>query len=452
MVQGHSLVQAPAQTFRLKPSLRCSHDKFMSEMENQTISHLLPARYRMQHVLGSLIGRSFDHLLDGITHGQLSMTWPDGHLTRHGEKATDPSLNAQVTLHNFRPVRQMMFSGENGFAESYLRGDWTTDNLRNLFTLILNNEAAVATMTTGSWYARLINSIRHARNHNSLSGSQRNIEFHYDLGNAFYELWLDPTMSYSSAVFTGDESLHEAQDAKLSKVVGFLKPEPGARVLEIGCGWGAMASRLATQAGCQVEGISLSHEQLLYARQHNSIVADQQSPGCTEFRHQDYRAVTGTYDHIVSIEMFEAVGEQYWETYFNKLSDLLETGGSAVLQVITIAEDRFEEYRSSPDFIQRYIFPGGMLPTKSHLKDLVEKAGFELVESDWFGISYAETLKRWRERFDLVTREVTALGFDERFLRMWRYYLDYCETGFRFGRTDVGQLLLRKRLAVSNVG
>ncbi len=417
----------------------------MSQLDNHTISHPLPSRNRMQHVLGRVIGRRFDHLLDGIQHGQLSMTWPDGHTTRHGNMSTDPSQNAQVTLHNFRPVRQMMLLGENGFAESYLRGDWATDNLRNLFTLIMNNEAEVAAMTAGSWFARLMNSVRHARNHNSLSGSQRNIEFHYDLGNEFYQLWLDPSMSYSSAFFAGDESLEIAQESKLDRVVRSLDPKPGARVLEIGCGWGAMANRLATHAGCEVEGISLSHEQLRYAQEHNSVIADDQSPGQTEFRHQDYRAVEGTYDHIVSIEMFEAVGEQYWVTYFNKVSDLLETGGSAVLQVITIAEDRFEEYRSSPDFIQRYIFPGGMLPTKSHLEELVEGAGFELIGTDWFGISYAETLARWRERFDQVTREVGALGFDDRFLRMWRYYLDYCETGFRFGRTDVGQLLLRKR-------
>lgn len=416
----------------------------MPELENPTISHPLPARYRMQHVLGRLIGRRFDHLLDGIRRGQLSLTWPDGHLTRHGIKATDPSQNAQVTLHSFRPVRQMMLSGENGFAESYLRGDWTTDNLRNLFTLIMNNETEVAALTTGSWYARLINSIRHARNHNSLRGSQRNIEFHYDLGNDFYQLWLDPTMSYSSAVFTGGESLESAQDSKLAKVVRSLNPQPGARVLEIGCGWGAMAHRLATQTGCRVDGISLSHEQLRYAQENNGVIADNRSPGHTEFRHQDYRSVEGTYDHIVSLEMFEAVGEQYWVTYFSKLGELLESGGSAVLQIITIAEDRFDEYRSSPDFIQRYIFPGGMLPTKAHLNRLVERAGFELIEADWFGQSYADTLLHWRERFDQVTREIGALGFDDRFLRMWRYYLDYCETGFRYGRTDVGQLLLRK--------
>lgn len=417
----------------------------MSEIENQSLRQTFPVRHRFQQVLGSLIGRRFDHLLDGITHGQLSLTWPDGHVTRHGNKADDPTLNAHVTLNNFKPVRQMMLAGENGFAESYLRGDWAADNLRNLFTVIMNNESEVATMTAGSWCARVANSIRHGRNHNSLRGSQRNIEFHYDLGNDFYELWLDQSMSYSSALFQDGDSLEVAQQNKLDKVVDYLQPKPGSRVLEIGCGWGAMAHKLATSASCHVEGISLSHEQLKYAQEHHSVLAVEDKQGSTEFRYQDYRALQGTYDHIVSIEMFEAVGEKYWTTYFSKLADLLNEGGSAVLQVITIAEERFDDYRASPDFIQRYIFPGGMLPSKSHLRDLIDEAGFDLVQTDWFGPSYAQTLERWRTRFDQVSREVNALGFDDRFLRMWRYYLSYCETGFNFGRTDVGQLLLCKR-------
>ncbi len=433
----------------------------MSEIDNQSLRPTSPAWYKLQHALGSLIGRRFDHLLDGIQHGQLRFTWPDGHTTVHGEKSDDLSENAHVTLHSFKPVRQMMMNGENGFAESYLRGEWSADNLRNLFTLILNNEPEVAAITTGSWYARVANSIRHQLNRNSLSGSRRNIEFHYDLGNSFYELWLDPSMSYSSALFRSDESLEQAQQNKLEQVVSFLDPAPGARILEIGCGWGAMAHKLATTAQCHVEGISLSHEQLRYAQEHHHVEpadtsqgASDDSPagsaslpilGSTAFRHQDYRQVTGTYDHIVSIEMFEAVGEQYWETYFSKLRDLLERGGTAVLQVITIAEDRFDEYKASPDFIQRYIFPGGMLPSKTHLRELVDKAGFDIVETSWFGSSYATTLQVWRDRFDLVSRDVQTQGFDDRFMRMWRYYLSYCETGFNVERTDVGQLLLVKR-------
>ena len=417
----------------------------MSELENQRVGPSLPLAYRLQQSLGSVIGRSFDHLLDGITVGQLSVSWPDGHISHHGQRHQDPLQNAHIVLNNFKPIKQMIHSGENGFAESYLRGDWTTDSLRGLFTVIMNNEGAVAAMTTGGRLARIMNVFRHRNNRNSLQGSQRNIEFHYDLGNDFYKLWLDPSMSYSSALFTHDEPLEDAQNAKLMKAVNALNPERGAKVLEIGCGWGAMAKKLADECGCHVEGISLSHEQLSYAQEHNSVIANDDDVGSTEFRHQDYRHVKGQYDHIVSIEMFEAVGEQYWSTYFASLHELLEQGGTALLQVITIAEDRFDEYRASPDFIQRYIFPGGMLPSKTHLKQLVNNAGFDLVDTHWFGHSYALTLERWRERFDHVAREVQSQGFDDRFMRMWRYYLNYCETGFRYERTDVGQLLLCKR-------
>ena len=417
----------------------------MSELDNQSISPSLPLGYRLQQSLGSLLGRRFDHLLDGISIGQLRVTWPDGNTSSHGVRMEDPTQNAHIVLNNFKPIRQMISAGENGFAESYLKGDWTTDNLRNLFTVIMNNERAVASTTTGGRLSRLINSFRHGRNHNSLQGSQKNIEFHYDLGNDFYKLWLDPSMSYSSALFTEHSSLEEAQEAKLNRVLTTLNPQPGSKVLEIGCGWGAMANKLARESACSVEGISLSHEQLKYARENNSVIPNSSHQGSTEFRHQDYRHVDGTYDHIVSIEMFEAVGEQYWNTYFSKLSELLDQGGTALLQVITIAEDRFDDYRASPDFIQRYIFPGGMLPSKTHLRELIDNAGFDLVDTEWFGHSYATTLERWREIFESVHRDVRAQGFDERFMRMWRYYLSYCETGFRFERTDVGQLLLCKR-------
>lgn len=418
----------------------------MSNLDNQSVRSILPVRYKLQHILGSLIGRRFDHLLNGITRGQLTLTWPDGFTTTHGEKSVDVNDNAHIILHNFSPIRQVLLLGENGFAESYMKGDWTTDSLRNLFRLIMNNESQLSDNTAGSWFARLADSIRHGRNHNSLRGSRRNIEFHYDLGNDFYELWLDPSMSYSSALFRdGNESLQSAQRAKLDQVIDYLSPKQGANVLEIGCGWGAMASRLARTSSCRVDGISLSHEQLKYAQQHNSVSPSTNSKARTRYIHKDYREVTGKFDHVVSIEMFEAVGEQYWSTYFNKLAELLEQGGTAVLQVITIAEERFEEYRANPDFIQRYIFPGGMLPSKTHLLELLNQSGFDLVQSDWFGHSYAQTLEIWRERFDQTAREVQALGFDDRFQRMWRYYLSYCETGFRYERTDVGQLLLAKR-------
>jgi len=415
----------------------------MSDFENQSVTPSLPLSFRLSHMLGKAIGKRFDHLLDNISEGQLLLTWPDGTTTLHGQRSDTPDHNAHLEIHNFRALRQFMLSGEVGFAESYLRGDWTTDSLRNLFFLVMRNEQAVADALTGSRFARLANAARHWLNRNSIKGSQRNIAFHYDLGNQFYQLWLDKSMSYSSGIFADSStSLADAQQAKLDRAVELMSPSRGAQVLEIGCGWGAMAKRLATQSDCQVKAISLSSEQLDYARTHNSVDHDE---GSTEFVHEDYRATTGKFDHIVSIEMFEAVGEQYWETYFSRLSELLVEGGTAVLQVITILEDRFESYRSNPDFIQRYIFPGGMLPSKTHLGDLIDGAGFELVQSDWFGNSYANTLECWRHQFEQVSREVIAMGFDERFLRMWRYYLTYCESGFRFASTDVGMLLIRKR-------
>jgi cyclopropane-fatty-acyl-phospholipid synthase len=418
----------------------------MSDLENQSASPVPGARYKFQHVLGSILGRRFDHLLNGISQGQLLLTWPDGHTSVHGRRSKNPNHNAHVFLHNLAPIRHILLSGENGFAESFLRGDWTTDNLHNLFRLILNNEPEIDGMKKGSWGSRLINSIRHGLNDNSLRGSRRNIEFHYDLGNDFYKLWLDPSMNYSSALFRNEgESLFDAQLAKLDQVLEFLAPKPGASVLEIGCGWGAMAKHLAAKAGCKVDGISLSHEQLRYAQEHNLVKSNRPNGAHTRYQHQDYRKVKGRFDHIVSIEMFEAVGEQYWRTYFDKLAELLDRGGTVLLQVITIADERFENYRASPDFIQRYIFPGGMLPSKKHLYDLVRNSGLDLVHSDWFGSSYAQTLEVWCDRFEQVTRDVQEMGFDERFLKMWHYYLSYCEAGFRFGRTDVGQLLLAKR-------
>ncbi|MFK7892135.1 MAG: class I SAM-dependent methyltransferase [Granulosicoccus sp.] len=418
----------------------------MSNLENQRVRPAVASRYKFQHILGSLIGRRFDHLLDGFSKGQLALTWPDGHTTLHGDFSARGNENAQVVLHNFAPIRQMLLSGENGFAESYLRGDWSTDNLQNLFRLFLNNEHNVDELTGGSWYSRLANSFRHGRNQNSLRGSRRNIEFHYDLGNEFYKLWLDPSMSYSSALFRdGTESLHDAQIRKLDQVVDYLEPRKGSRILEIGCGWGALAQHIAKSSGCRVDGISLSHEQLRYAQHHHTVSGSNNEGVLTRFLHQDYRKINGRFDHIVSIEMFEAVGEQYWRTYFQKLGELLERGGTAVLQVITIAEERFDEYRASPDFIQRYIFPGGMLPSKTRLQELISQSGFDLVQSDWFGQSYAQTLELWRDRFEHAAREVQELGFDDRFQRMWRYYLNYCEAGFRTERTDVGQLLLAKR-------
>jgi len=303
----------------------------------------------------------------------------------------------------------------------------------------MHNEAVFSATLPGKWLARIKNVYHHFSKRNSIAGSKKNISFHYDLGNDFYNLWLDPSMSYSSAIFEDNNTdLEQAQITKLQRISSLLKPGKDSQVLEIGCGWGALGNHLATSADCNVHGVSLAQTQLDYA---NHRYVDPR----LSFEFRDYRDINGRYDKIVSIEMFEAVGMAYWNTYFQKLSTLLTDNGSVVLQVITIDEDRFEGYRKKPDFIQRYVFPGGMLPTKTHLHELADSAGFEVAETQWFGASYAETLRQWRETFEESLDEVRALGYDEAFIRMWRYYLSYCEIGFMVGSTDVGLVLLNKK-------
>ncbi len=417
----------------------------MSERQNNGVGELVNSGSPVKEALGNFIAKRFESFLAGVSDGQLALTWPGGVTTYHGTRSDEFSKNASVLLHNLQPIRRLASSGAIGFAESYMDGEWSTDSLLNLFHLFMRNETSVYSATTGSYRSRSARLIKHWQNRNSKVGSQRNIAYHYDLGNAFYQLWLDDSMTYSSGWYeSGEETLALAQKKKMAKIHELMKPDPGGRVLEVGCGWGGLARYMATHASVNVEGISLSKEQLQYAVEHNAISADGDS-GSTDFRFQDYREVNDTYDHIMSIEMFEAVGEQYWETYFQQLHCLLKPNGSAVLQVITLEESRFDKYRKQPDFIQRYIFPGGMLPTRKRLFALASSAGFAIEHAHWFGQSYAKTLADWRSVFETEQRNILAQGFDERFLRMWRYYLVYCQTGFTFGTTDVGLLRLVKR-------
>ena len=418
----------------------------MAEVENQSLVRN-SAGSRVSFAVTKSIKYRFEQVLHGFQDGQLSLTWPDGITNVYGKRSDFAEQNASVVLHSYQPLRRLITDGQIGFAESYMRGEWDTEHLANLFSLIMRNDQHIRPATRGGRFSRVINLLQHWKNHNSHRGSQRNIAFHYDLGNAFYRLWLDRSMSYSSALYHSDtESLEIAQQNKLNRVSELLDMSSGSKVLEIGCGWGGLAHLLATNSGVDVTGVSLSTEQLEYAREHNSVDSSKgkHESSRTRFEYKDYRDIKGKFDHIVSIEMFEAVGERYWDIYFNKLNELLVTGGTAVIQSITIAEDRFDDYRSRPDFIQRYIFPGGMLPTKSRLLEHVERAGLKLEQSQWFGESYARTLSSWCEQFEKVSKEVLSMNFDERFVRMWRYYLVYCETGFNIGRTDVGLLKLRK--------
>ena len=373
--------------------------------------------------------KRFQQVLDGFDVGALEMRWPDGSVKTHGQ-GDHP---VTVTLHNFKPISSLFFGGRVGFAQSYIDGDWSTSDIYRLFDMIVRNEASIQSDISGGVTKRLVNLVQHAFNRNSKKGSKRNIAFHYDLGNDFYRLWLDEDLTYSSAVFAEEsETLEQAQLNKVHKVGELISPSAGDNVLEIGCGWGFLGRQLSQAHDCRVHGISLSQEQLDHCAQTN------QDPDKNTYEYIDYRDVNGQYDHIVSIEMFEAVGMAYWETYFKRLAGLLKQGGTAAIQIITIREDRFDDYVKSPDFIQRFIFPGGMLPTPTIVERLIRQAGLETTSVEWFGSSYARTLSAWRANFESQLTEVRAQGFDERFIRMWRYYLAYCEAGFALGRTNVG--------------
>ncbi|TVP81296.1 cyclopropane-fatty-acyl-phospholipid synthase family protein [Thioalkalivibrio sp.] len=351
---------------------------------------------------------------------------------------------AEAVWHFRRPWRallRVLRRGEIGFAEGYIAGDWNTPDLQTLMQFTADNEAPLTRLAERPAWQRQLDRLRHRLRRNSRRGSRANIRFHYDLGNEFYRQWLDSTMSYSSALFSkGDEALETAQQRKYLRLLERLDAEPGAHILEIGCGWGGFAEAAARQ-GYRVTGITLSQEQLDYARER---VARAGLSDRVELRLQDYRDLRGQYDHIVSIEMFEAVGEEWWPTYFDKLRECLRPGGRAALQVITIDEKVFPRYRESADFIQLYVFPGGMLPPVPRFNAIADAAGLQRLEQDFFGMDYALTLRRWFEEVRRSSDIIHALGYDESFLRMWRYYLAYCEVGFRTRRVDLMQAILER--------
>ena len=343
-------------------------------------------------------------------------------------------IDATVVIERWRAIWRLLRGGEVGFAEAFMDGDWTTPDLTRLLEWALGNEAAAGTFH-GHIGSRLARRIAHGRRANTRRGSRRNIAAHYDLGNDFYRLWLDRGMSYSSGIYpSGTETLEAAQEAKLDRIVALLGVSAGDNVLEIGCGWGSVLERLLTRHACRMTALTLSTEQRAYAQQRIDRLG---LASRVDIRLQDYRDAEGQFDRIVSIEMLEAVGERYWPVYFETLRARLKPGGTCVLQVITIAEDRFAGYRNDPDFIQSYIFPGGMLPTKTAIRDAARTAGLAFNGEHSFGLSYARTLKDWRDRFLAHSDAIAALGLDARFRRMWEYYLGYCEAGFRGGAIDV---------------
>jgi cyclopropane-fatty-acyl-phospholipid synthase len=381
-----------------------------------------------------------------IEVGQLQIRLPDGDsVTVTGR--TEPQHRAVLHIHRARAARRLLVSGTIGFAEAYMDGDWDTPDLAGLIALALQNEAAVGPAVDGIAATRWLHRLRHLARRNSRRGSKRNIAYHYDLSNAFYTRWLDATITYSSALFrTADEDLEAAQLNKYRRLADVLELRPGQHVLEIGCGWGGFAIFAARNYDCRVTGLTVSREQWTYARERveRSGLANR-----IDIRLQDYRDVTGEFDRIASVEMFEAVGETYWPTFFDTVRARLRPGGIAGLQIILIAEERFARYRRNADFIQHYIFPGGMLPSPEAMRRQVTRAGLYLADRFGFGSSYARTLAAWQQRFQRAWPEIECAGFDRRFKRMWEYYLAYCEAGFRTGALDVAQFRLEKRGAAA---
>jgi cyclopropane-fatty-acyl-phospholipid synthase len=383
--------------------------------------------------------RLIDHLRR-LQRGCLEITLPDHPPFRIQGSAPGPS--ADIMVH--RPgavLRRLFWRGDLGFAEGFMAGEWESRDPALLLELFALNLDAYTESGSRHGLAQFMASVRHRLNRNSLRGSRRNISAHYDLGNDFYAQWLDDSMTYSAALFSGDESLARAQERKYQRILDQIKPEPGEHILEIGCGWGGFAE-YAARRGMRVTGLTLSEEQLYFARRRMAAagLADR-----VELKLCDYRDFDQTVDHIVSVEMFEAVGQEYWSGYFASLMRCLRPGGRVALQVITIDEAHFKEYADNPGgFIQTYIFPGGMLPTKGHLRQLSDDSGLKWCGMHSFGIGYADTLALWHQRFNRCTEWLEAHGYDQRFRRMWRYYLAFCEAGFRARQIDVVHCVMER--------
>ena len=374
-------------------------------------------------------------LLDRMTVGTLQLITPEGETLTFGSGCKP---YATLELYSWKALKTIFRKGDVGLAEAYRDGLVSCDDLTALARLGIANQKVLNKAVHGSAMMRLAYRLRHLLNINTRRGSKRNIQAHYDLGNDFYSLWLDETMTYSSALFKkgSEEDLATAQTAKYQRILGLTGAQAGDTILEIGCGWGGFAEHAAGQ-GIKVYGVTLSHEQLDYARERV------QSAGLSElasFELRDYRDLQGQFDHIVSIEMIEAVGERYWNSYFQQIKRLLKPTGNAVIQSITIDDRHFENYRNGSDFIQQYIFPGGMLPSPQRLANLVLENNMHFETMHGFGRDYAETLRRWRAAFELQLQRIQRRGFDEEFIRLWRFYLSYCEAAFDEEQIDVVHL------------
>ena len=381
-------------------------------------------------------------LLLRFEHGELTVVLPDHRAIKFEGKTPGPA--AVMRIDNYSMVRRVMAGGDVGFAESYMDGQWSTPDLAHVLEVFSANLDRLDKIHAGGPLTRMVHWLVHRLRPNTKTGARKNIEAHYDLGNDFYSAWLDETMTYSAARYRyAGQSLKDAQNEKYRALAQKIDLKPGQSVLEIGCGWGGFAEFAAREIGAHVTCLTLSPSQLYYAKTRIERLGLSDK---VEFKLQDYRDEIGQYDHIVSIEMFEAVGQEYWPTYFETLHRCLKPGGKAGLQVITIRDDLFESYSKRADFIQRYIFPGGVLPSPEKLGTAVQSADLSLIDQDMFALDYADTLKEWMGQFKAVWAEkIEPMGFDLRFKKMWEFYLAYCEAGFRTGRIDVGHFTIEKQ-------
>jgi cyclopropane-fatty-acyl-phospholipid synthase len=394
-----------------------------------TVAHDLP-----------LMVRKALKLTTRLQRGSMEIELPDGRMFH--VRGREPGPHGHIKVNDFGFARRLIAEGDVGIAEANLRGEWESRNLTSFLQLFAENAQVIARLLDAQPLMKLWQMLRHWMNANTKRGAKRNIHAHYDIGNAFYSTWLDRTMTYSSAIFEkGDNDLAAAQTRKYRCLAEQTGLQAGEHVLEVGCGWGGFAEYAAKEVGCRVTGLTISQEQFDFARKRmfEAGLADR-----VEIKLQDYRDETGVYDRIASIEMFEAVGEKFWPVFFQQMRDRLRPGGTAGVQVITIGEEYFDHYRRDVDFIQRYIFPGGMLPTKHILKKLGETFSVPLSGERAFGLDYAETLAQWRDRFRAAWPQLSTMGFDARFKRLWEYYLAYCEAGFRAGTIDVRQMIFAR--------
>ena len=384
--------------------------------------------------------RLFLKLLQRLAHGHLQLITPQGNHYMFGDLHQPPS--ATLHIHDWRACLRIIRAGDIGFAEAIEAGWVSSPDLTALLRLAIRNHNVLQRVVHGGWLSTLWYRLRHVLRPNTRTGSRKNIHAHYDIGNDFYRRWLDPSMTYSSAIFDGDLtlSLHAAQQRKYQRIIDVMDLTAGDHVLEIGCGWGGFAEYAARQ-GIRITGVTISPSQLALARQR---LADEKLDHLAQLSLCDYRDLTGTFDAIVSIEMFEAVGQRYWQEFFSTVASRLKKGGRALVQSITIAEADFERYSSGTDFIQQYIFPGGMLPSKERFSVNAAAARLQVDQEYCFGADYAETLRRWHKDWESHAEQILAQGFDERFMRIWRLYFAYCEAGFDEGKTDVVQFLLHK--------